>query len=134
MVRTQTEPRLLFDLAGFNIVTITVAVDMPHNFIWVHLDAATRIETLKVDSSRLERQLVETDVLDKMHTEVANPHSGLLSMQLTMRTLRGGSYSQQQKFSSSFADGMSQVPLLYRYCNQYSSSDIIGSTAAKLSL
>ena len=99
-------------------MTITVAVDMPHNFIWVHLDAATRIETLKVDSSRLERQLVDTDILDKMHKEVVNPPSELLSMQLTMRSLRGGSFSQQQKFSSSFADGMSQVLFMCRYCSQ----------------
>ena len=84
---------------------------MPQNFIWVHLDAASRIQTLKADVSRLDRQLVDTAVLDKMHQEVLNPHSELYSTHLTMRTLRGSSRSQQESSSSSFADGMSQVML-----------------------
>ena len=79
---------------------------MPHNFIWVHLNAMARIHTLKADSSRLGPQLVDIAVLDKMHTEVLNSHSELYSKQLTRTRLQGR--------SSSFAEGMSQVRLHWR--------------------
>ena len=35
---------------------LAIAVNMPHGFIWVHVDATARIQTLKPDSSRLDRQ------------------------------------------------------------------------------
>ena len=91
-----------------NTSSASGAVKMPHNFIWVHLNATARIHTLKVDSSRLGPQLVDIAVLDKMHTEVLNSHSELHSKQATRTRLHGR--------SSSFAEGMSQVSL-HRCCS-----------------
>ena len=74
----QSDARLLTKLETWTDMSknrINEDVHMPGIFVCVHVDAASRIQTLKVDQSRTDRQLLDVEALEAMRHEVDYPRS-----------------------------------------------------------